>query len=207
MKALLGRKIGMTQIYDPHGAVQAVTVIQAGPCVVTDVKTVPRDGYQAFQLGFETSKKFNQAAVGHLKASGQSVGRYLREFPLLDAADAPDVGQTVTVSIFTPGEFVNVRATSKGKGFSGVVKRHGFAGGPGSHGSDFHRAPGSIGGRWPQRVPKGKRMAGQMGNQQVTVRRLPILAVDHEQNLLAVKGAVPGPRRALVMVEGREENR
>lgn len=200
IEGLLGYKLGMTRIFQDDGTVVPVTVIQAGPCWVVQVKTPERDGYWAVQLGFDTKKRVNKPMRGHLKGLGNL--RHLREFRLLDGADQVAVGQKVDVTIFKPGDLVDVTGTSKGRGFAGVVKRHGFAGGPKTHGqSDRWRAPGSIGATTdPGRVIKGLRMAGHMGHRRVTVQNLEVVRVDPERNLLFVKGAVPGPRRGLLMV-------
>jgi large subunit ribosomal protein L3 len=198
---LLGRKVGMTQVFDENGRVVPVTVIQAGPCWVTQVKDEQSDGYYAVQIGFEESRRVNGPERGHLGKAGTPMLRHLREWRLQDAADV-EVGQRLDVSIFEPGERVSVIGTSKGKGFQGVMKRHGFSGAQKTHGqSDRPRAPGSIGsGTTPGRVLKGLRMAGKMGNARVTVKNLLVVRADPERNLLLVRGAVPGPREALIMV-------
>lgn len=200
-KLLIGTKIGMTQVYDEKGVAHPVTVIQAGPCTVTQLKTQDTDGYTAVQLAFGSRNKIAKPVAGHLKKSGVETAAVLRELRLEDQTDY-QVGQQLDTGIFSVGETVTITATSKGKGYAGVVKRHGFAGGPGSHGSDFHRAPGAIGGRWPQRVTKGRRMAGHMGNAQVTVKGLRIHHIDAAANLIAVTGAIPGPRRGVVEIRG-----
>lgn len=203
---LLGRKIGMTSVFDETGRVVPVTVIQAGPCWVTQVKKQDADGYDAVQLGFEETRKLNSPERGHTSKAGAPMLRHLREWHVSDPS-AFEIGQRLDVGIFQPGERVVVTGTSKGKGFQGVVKRHGFRGGPKTHGqSDRHRAPGSIGsGTTPGRVLKGLRMAGKMGNQRVTVHNLLVVRADPERNLLLVQGAVPGPREALVMIsKGRD---
>jgi large subunit ribosomal protein L3 len=196
---LLGRKLGMTQVFTDIGEALGVTVIEAGPCQVTQVRTEDKDGYEAVQLGFGETKRLTKPERGHIK--GLTPVRYLREFKSTEIEQA-EVGQTVDVSIFEPGSKVDVIAVSKGKGFAGVVKRHHFAGGPKTHGqSDRHRAPGSIGaGTTPGRVYKGTRMAGQMGNERVTVQNLEVVATDTERSLLLVKGSVPGPRKGLVYI-------
>jgi large subunit ribosomal protein L3 len=198
---LLGRKVGMTQIFDEDGQVVPVTVIQAGPCWVTQVKTAESDGYNAIQVGFEESRRVNSPERGHLVKAGTPMLRHLREYHVTDPGEF-SVGQRLDVSLFEAGERVHVVGTSKGKGFQGVVKRHGFRGGPKTHGqSDRHRAPGSIGsGTTPGRVLKGLRMAGRMGNDRVTVRNLLVVRADTERNLLLVRGAVPGPREGLLVV-------
>jgi large subunit ribosomal protein L3 len=198
---LLGTKLGMTQVFGEDGRVIPVTVIQAGPCYVTQIKTVERDGYNAIQLAYGETRKLTRPERGHLRKAGVPPMRYLREFRVNNPTDY-QLGQQLTVSIFRPGEKVDVIGTSKGRGFAGVVKRHGFRGGPRTHGqSDRLRAPGSIGaGTTPGHVLKGTRMAGHMGNQRVTIKNLEIVRVDPERNLLLVKGSVPGHIKGLVMV-------
>jgi len=177
-----------------------VTVIEAGPCFVTQVRTPEKEGYSAVQLGFGESKRLNQPELGHLK--GLPPLRHLREFRLGDATSAPTVGDKIDVSMFEAGERVDVIGISKGKGFAGVVKRHHFAGGPKTHGqSDRHRAPGSIGATTtPGRVLKGMRMAGRMGGKRVTIKDLQVIRAEPERNLLLLEGAVPGPREGLIMI-------
>jgi large subunit ribosomal protein L3 len=191
----------MTQVFEENGRVVPVTVIQAGPCWVTQVKTRETDGYDAVQLGFEESRRLNSPERGHAAKAGTPMLRHLREWRVQDPS-AFHVGQRLDVSIFAPGERIAVSGTSKGKGFQGVVKRHGFGGGPKTHGqSDRPRAPGSIGsGTTPGRVLKGLRMAGKMGNARVTVRNLQVVRTDAGRNLLLVRGAVPGPREGLLLV-------
>jgi large subunit ribosomal protein L3 len=202
MDGLLGRKVGMTQIFAENGRVQAVTVIEAGPCVVTQLKTPEKDGYTAVQLGYGEHRHINKPEAGHLKASGAAHLRHLVELRQDDGAADYTLGQQVTVGLFQPGDEVDVTGTSKGKGFAGVVKRHHFRGGPKTHGqSDRHRAPGSIGpGTTPGRVYKGTRMAGRMGNERCTVQRLLVVGRDDERNLLLVRGSIPGPAGRLVIV-------
>ena len=199
ISGIIGRKIGMTQVFRENGRVEAVTAIEAGPCFVTQVKRVAKGGYDAVQLGFGTAKRLNLPEKGHLKNVG--LLKHLREFEVSDI-DSIEVGQKVDASIFEPGDLVDVTGISKGKGFAGVVKRHHFAGGPKTHGqSDRHRAPGSIGATTsPGRVFKGKRMAGHMGDERVTVRRLKVVEADAERNLLLVHGAVPGAKKGLVII-------
>ena len=200
---ILGRKIGMTQVFTEKGETVPVTVIEAGPCVIAQLRTKDRDGYEAVQIGFGEIKlkRVTKPEQGHLKAAGRLV-RHLRELPTTDLG-SHTVGDVVNVDIFTPGEKVDIAGTSKGRGFAGVVKRHGFRGGPSTHGqSDRHRAPGSIGsGTTPGRVWKGMRMAGRMGNERVTVQNLEIVEVDVERHLLLVKGSVPGAKNGLLMVQ------
>ena len=191
----------MTQVFDDAGRVVPVTVIQAGPCWVTQVKTAEQDGYNAIQVGFEESRRVNSPERGHLAKAGTPMLRHLNEWRVSDPT-AFQVGQRLDVSLFTPGERVHVIGTSKGKGFQGVMKRHGFRGGKATHGqSDRPRAPGSIGsGTTPGRVLKGLRMAGKMGNARVTVRNLVVVRADTDRNLLLLRGAIPGPREALIAV-------
>lgn len=200
-KGILGRKVGMTRLFTESGEVVPVTVIQAGPCYVTQIKTVDKDGYNAVQIGYEQAKRLNGPQGGHLK--GLPPLRHLREIRT-DDLDIYERGQIIDVSIFQVGDRVDIIGTSKGKGFAGAVKRHSFRGGPKTHGqSDRHRAVGSIGaGSTPGRVLKGLRAPGHMGNRRVTVLNLEVVQVDAERNLLAVKGAVPGARRGLVIIRG-----
>lgn len=195
---MIGRKIGMTQLFREDGEV-VVTAIEAGPCFVTQVKTEAKDGYSAVQLGFGETKRLNSPQKGHLKDVGQL--RYLREFDVEDVKSV-QVGQRIDVDMFKTGDLINVIGVSKGKGFAGVVKRHHFAGGPKTHGqSDRHRAPGSIGATTsPGRVLKGTRMAGRMGNRRVTARNLKVIDVDLARHLLLVKGAVPGAKKGLLLI-------
>ncbi len=199
---MIGRKIGMTQLFRDDGEV-VVTAIEAGPCFVIQVKTEANDGYNAVQLGFGETKRPNSPQRGHLKSVGQL--RHLREFRVEDVKSV-QAGQKVDVDMFKSGDSVNVTGTSKGKGFAGVVKRHHFAGGPKTHGqSDRHRAPGSIGATTsPGRVFKGMRMAGHMGNRRVTVRNLKVIDVDLAHHLLLVKGAVPGSKGELLLIKKAE---
>lgn len=198
IQGVIGKKVGMTQLFRDDGEV-VVTAIEAGPCVVTQVKTEAKDGYNAVQLGFGEAKRLNSPQRGHLKGAGQF--KYLREFAV-DDINSVQVGQRVDVDMFKPGDLVDVTGISKGKGFAGVVKRHHFAGGPKTHGqSDRHRAPGSVGATtFPGRVFKGTRMAGRMGNERVTVRNLKVLEVDSARHLLLVKGAVPGSKKGLLLI-------
>lgn len=200
IQGLVGRKLGMTQIFDDTGAVHPVTVVEAGPCVVTQVKTTENDGYEAIQLGFGLDKRLNQPEQGHRKASG-FMSRALREVAADNVGDF-QVGQVLKADVFSDGEAIDVTGTSKGRGFQGGVKRHGFHGGPKTHGqSDRHRAPGSIGSSaTPGRVYKGMRMAGHMGNERVTVQNLKVLRVDTKRNLLLIEGSVPGPNKGLVLI-------
>ena len=199
LQGIIGRKLGMTQVFKENGEVAAVTAIEAGPCTVIQVKAAAKEGYNAVQLGFGEAKRLKSPQRGHLKELGQF--RYLREFRV-DDAEAATVGDRVDVSLFKEGDLVDVTGVSKGKGFAGVVKRHHFAGGPKTHGqSDRHRHPGSIGATTsPGRVWKGLRMAGRMGGERVTVRHLEVFKADPEGNLLLVKGAVPGSRNGLLLI-------
>ena len=199
---IVGRKIGMTQLFQDGGEV-VVTAIEAGPCLVTQVKTMTRDGYNAVQIGFGEAKRLNSAQQGHLKDVGQF--KYLREFRTEDVESA-QVGEKLDVDMFKSGDSVDVTGTSKGKGFAGVVKRHHFAGGPKTHGqSDRHRAPGSIGATThPGRVFKGTRMAGHMGNRRVTVLNLKVIDVDLARHLILVEGAVPGSNKGLLLIKKAE---
>jgi large subunit ribosomal protein L3 len=198
-EGLLGRKLGMTQIFEEGGVVRAVTAIQAGPCTITQVKTADRDGYAAIQIGFGEAKKLNKPEAGHLK--GLTNLRHLREVRL-ESAGQYEQGQQIDASLFEAGELVDVVGTSKGKGFAGGVKRYHFRGGPKTHGqSDRHRAPGSIGATTtPGRVYKGTRMAGHLGDVRVTVQNLKVVEVDTARNLLLIEGAVPGANNGLVFI-------
>src|ERR1041385_9530863 len=200
---LIGKKVGMTQLFGPDGVVHPATVLKAGPCVVSQVKTADKDGYEAVQLGLVEAKphKENKPTEGHFKKAGVPPTRVRREVRVKSGGETPKAGDQVNVSIFADGERVDVIGTSRGKGFQGVVKRHHFKGGRMSHGSMFHRAPGSIGASsFPSRVVRGMRMAGHMGAGQVTVRNLKVLRVDAENNLLLVEGAVPGGPNSVVLI-------
>lgn len=202
IEGLLGRKVGMTQVFNQRGEVIPVTVLELGPCVVTQIRTQDRDGYEAVQIGFGDAKpkSLNKPRQGHLAKAGRLV-RYIREFAT-DSIDDHSVGQVLGVDMFTPGQIIDVTGTSKGRGFQGVVKRHGFRGGPRTHGqSDRLRAPGSIGaGTTPGHVLKGTRMAGRMGNKRVTIQNLEVVEVMPDRNLILVRGSVPGAKNSLVMV-------
>jgi large subunit ribosomal protein L3 len=199
---IIGKKIGMTQVFRPDGQVVPVTLLKAGPCVVTQRKTAASDGYEAVQVGLvDFAKKQNKPMTGHFKKAGADGVKYVREFKLKPGNGDMKLGEKILVDQFKPNDKVDVTGVSKGKGFAGVVRRHGFRGGEGSHGSMFHRAPGSIGASsFPSRVFPGTRMGGQMGDAQVTVRNLEVIDVDTEDNVLMVKGAVPGPNGAYVIV-------
>jgi len=204
MKGILGRKLGMTQVFDPEsGEVTAVTVIEAGPCPVTQVKTVASDGYEAVQLGFGAAKPkaLNGPELGHLNKAGAPPVRHLHEFAPDELGAEVAVGDIVTVEPFEPGQMVRVTGTSKGKGYAGTIKRHHFKRGPASHGSHNIRQPGSIGAAaYPARVFKGMRMSGHMGARQVTQRGLQVVDRDTDRNLLLVRGAVPGGVNGIVIV-------
>ncbi len=201
MKALLGTKIGMTQIIGEDGVATPVTLIQAGPVTVTQVKTVETDGYNAVQVAFGEGKNLSKAVAGHVKASKVSP-KYIREFSVDELGDLK-VGDTIDVSAFALGDHVAATGTSKGKGFAGTVKRHNFNTSKKTHGGNGNvRRVGSIGSMYPQKVFKGKRMAGRMGHDQVTVKNLEVAYVDAANNLLGLKGAVPGPRKGLIIVNG-----
>lgn len=209
MKGILGKKVGMTRIFDDRGVVIPVTIIEAGPCYVTQRKSSERDGYEAIQLGFEETKEksLTRPEMEHLRKNDLPPLRYLREIRMKDAGEYEE-GQKITVDIFRLGERVDVTGMTKGRGFAGVMKRHGFAGGPITHGqSDRQRAPGSIGsGTTPGRVYKGLRMAGRMGNSRVTAQSLRVVMVDPERNLLAIQGGIPGPKNGLVLIrEARKQ--
>jgi len=200
---LIGKKVGMTQLFTADGTVQPATVLKAGPCVVSQVKTVDKDGYEAVQLGLVDAKatKENKPTTGHFKKAGVAPSRVKCEVRVKAGGEAPKLGDQINVGIFADGERVDVIGTSRGKGFQGVVKRHHFAGGRATHGSMFHRAPGSIGASsFPSRVVKGMRMAGHMGADRVTVRNLKVLKVDADNNLLLLEGAVPGGPNAVVVI-------
>jgi large subunit ribosomal protein L3 len=201
--AIIGRKVGMTQVFGTDGVVVPVTVLKAGPCVVVQTKSVDNDGYEAVQIGFVEGKapRANKASVGHFKKANVPPTRVTREVKVAKGASAPAPGAEVQCSIFAAGETVDVIGTSKGKGFQGVIKRHNFRGGAATHGSMFHRAPGSIGASsFPSRVVKGMRAAGRMGGDRVTVRNLKVVQVDSENNLLVLHGAVPGAPGGYVVI-------
>ena len=202
-KAILATKVGMTQIFDENGVLIPVTVLQAGPCVVTQVKTVDNDGYKAIQVGFvdKREKLVNKPVKGHFDKAGVSYKRYVRELKL-ENAEEYSVKDEIKADIFAAGDKIDATAISKGKGFQGAIKRHGQHRGPMAHGSKFHRHQGSNGSATtPGRVFKGKGMPGQMGNKQITIQNLEIVKVDAENNLLLVKGSVPGPKKSLVTVK------
>ena len=202
-KGIIGKKLGMTQIFTEDGTRVPVTVVQAGPCIVTQKKLQDVDGYSAVQVGFESieAARANKPQLGHCTKSGHGVFRHLKEIKLSNSADL-NLGDTLTVDQFLPGDYVDVTGTSIGKGFQGVIKRWNFKGGRASHGSRFHRAPGSIGASaTPSRVFKNKKMPGQMGNEKVTVQGLQIVRVDSGENLLLIKGAIPGHKNNIVIIK------
>jgi len=205
VNGIIGKKLGMTQLFSADGSVTPVTVIKAGPCIVVQKKTVNTDGYDAVQLGLVEDKaprRVNKPTEGHFKRAGVPPTRVLREVRIQASDEATSVGDKVLVDMFTANDVVEVVGKSKGKGFAGVVKRHGFAGGVATHGSMFHRAPGGIGASaYPSRVIKGTKMAGHMGNARNTVKNLRVAAVDAENNLLMIRGPVPGPNGSYVLIK------
>jgi large subunit ribosomal protein L3 len=202
MKGILGKKLGMTQLFTPEGNVVPVTVIQAGPCVVLQKKDVDNDGYESIQIGFDDVKasRIIKPELGHAKKAGATPKRYVKEIRAIQLGDY-EVGQELKADLFTEGEFVDVTGTSKGKGFQGNIKRHNQSTGPMAHGSRYHRGPGSMGSIQANRVPKGKKLPGHMGNETVTLQNLQIIKVDAERNVLLVKGSIPGPKNSYVSVK------
>jgi large subunit ribosomal protein L3 len=206
MIGLLGRKVGMTQFFDERGEAIPVTIIEAGPCTVTELRSTQRDGYTAVQLGFGANKesRFTRPALGQFKKRNLPPLRHLREFRV-ESIEGLAVGQSLDVSIFEKGLHVDIQGVTKGRGFAGVVKRHGFSAGHASHGPTAGKQPGSIGASaYPSHVIKGKRLPGHMGNVNLTIKNLEVVAIDPEQNMLMVRGAVPGPTNGLVVVKKRE---
>ena len=203
MKALITRKVGMTSTIADDGAVQAVTLLSASPCVITQVKTADTDGYTAVQLGFETAKeaKTSKAQVGHFKAAG-IMPKIVREFRVDEITEDLQVGSQLNAEVFSVGDTVHVTGTSKGKGWAGTIRRHNFHRGRKTHGGRSYRRVGSIGSMYPQHILKGKKMAGHLGNEQVTVRNLKIALVDAEKGYIGVVGAVPGPNKGIVIIKG-----
>jgi large subunit ribosomal protein L3 len=202
MMGLIGRKIGMTQLFNEKGDVVPVTVIEAGPCTVTEIRTSERDGYTALQLGFGTNKekRFSKPVLGQFTKRNLPPSRHLREFRIPDVS-AYTLGQTLNAAVFEKGEHIDVEGTTKGRGFAGIIKRHGFKGGHASHGPTMGREPGSIGSSaYPSRVIKGKRLPGRMGGKPLTSKNLLVAGVDAEQNVLLVRGAIPGPTNGLVFI-------
>lgn len=202
MKGILGKKIGMTQLYKEDGTIVPVTVVEAGPCYVVQKKTVESDGYNALQIGFVERREnlLNKPEKGHFEKSGVKPVRFLKEFRL-DNVDDYQVGQEIKVDVFETGDNIDVVGTSKGKGFAGTIKRHNMQRGPMGHGSKSHRRVGSAGAKGPARVFKGSRRPGRMGGERVTIQNLEIVKIDTERNLLVVKGAVPGPKGSLLTVK------
>ena len=203
MKNMLGKKVGMTQIFKEDGTLVPVTVIEAGPLFVVQKKTVGKDGYNAIQVGFGDvkEKRMTKPAKGHFDKANVAYRKFLREFKV-ENPDEFEIGQEIKVDVFSEGDMIDVTGTSKGKGTAGVIKRHGFGRGRETHGSKFHRMPGGMSaGTYPGRVFKGHRMMGRMGNERVTVQNLEVVRVDAENNLILVKGAVPGPRKGLVSIK------
>ncbi len=205
MKALLTRKIGMTSLVSDDGVVTAVTLLSASPSVITQVKTVETDGYTAVQLGSETAKNPSKPAQGHFKKANTATPKIIREMRVSEITEELSVGTEIKADVFSVGDQVNVTGTSKGKGFAGTIKRHNFKRGRKTHGGRSYRRPGSIGSMYPQRIFKGKRMAGRMGHDQVTVQGLKVAYVDTELNVIGVTGAVPGPRHSIVIVKGADK--
>jgi large subunit ribosomal protein L3 len=206
MIGLIGRKVGMTQLFDERGEAIPVTIIEAGPCTVTELRSAQRDGYTAVQLGFGTRKesRFTRPVLGQFKKRNLPPARHVREFRV-DSIDGLEVGQSLDVSMFEKGRRVDVQGVTKGRGFAGVVKRHKFVAGHASHGPTAGKQPGSIGASaYPSRVIKGKRLPGHMGNVNLTIKNLEVVAIDPELNVLMVRGAVPGPANGLVVVKKRE---
>ncbi|MBI5169743.1 MAG: 50S ribosomal protein L3 [Candidatus Eisenbacteria bacterium] len=206
MMGLIGKKVGMTQLFDEKGDIIPVTVIEAGPCTVTEVRSPERDGYSAVQLGFGTNKesRFTRPLLGQYKKRNLPPSRHLKEFRIADSSGF-QVGQTIKAELFAKGEYVDVRGVTKGRGFAGVVKRHGFVAGHASHGPTFGKQPGSIGSSaYPSRVIKGKRLPGRMGGVNLTIKNLEVVGVDSEQNYVLVRGAIPGPPNGLVYIQKRE---
>ncbi len=201
MKALITRKVGMTSAIADDGTVQAVTLLSASPNTITQIKTIDNDGYQAVQLGFEATKKLGKALTGHFKRS-KAQPKMVREFRVEEITEDLKVGETLTSEVFSIGDEVQVTGISKGKGWAGTIKRHNFHRGRKTHGGRSYRRPGSIGSMYPQRIFKGKKMAGQMGAEQVTVRNLKIALIDTELGVIGIKGAVPGPRDSIVTIRG-----
>ena len=211
MKGIIGKKVGMTQVFDERGDVIPVTVIEAGPCYVTQVRSAKRDGYTAIQLGFGETKprRLTRGQLGHLQRNNLPALRYLREFRIREGEPDVEEGQQINADVFEVGDRVDVIGKSKGRGFQGTIKRHGFRRQPKTHGqSDRERAPGSIGaGSTPGRVIKGMRMAGRMGNDRITMQNLEVVVVDADKNLIAVRGSIPGTNGGIVMLKPARERR
>ena len=201
MKALITRKVGMTSIILDDGTLSPVTLLSASPCVVTQVKTTDTDGYTAVQLGFEEAKQVGKAQAGHFKKSGITP-KVVREFRVNEIEEGIEAGAKLAADVFELGDTVDVTGTSKGKGFEGNIKRHNFKRGRKTHGGRSYRRPGSIGSMYPQKIFKGKRMAGQGGHEQVTVKNLKVALIDTENQVIGLVGAVPGPRKGIILVKG-----
>lgn len=206
MKALITRKVGMTSTIAEDGAVQAITLLSASPCVITQVKTTETDGYTAVQIGAEEAREatVNKAQQGHFETAGM-LPKIVREFRVEEITEDLKVGEKISPEVFSVGDVINVTATSKGKGWAGTIKRHNFHRGRKTHGGRSYRRPGSIGSMYPQKIFKGKKMAGQMGAEQVTVKNLKIALVDTELGVIGVTGAVPGPRKGIVVIQGEDK--
>ncbi|HSX46885.1 MAG TPA: 50S ribosomal protein L3 [Patescibacteria group bacterium] len=204
MKALITRKVGMTSTINDDGVMQAITLLSATPNVVTQVKTDEKDGYMAVQVGAGEAKKLAKPQIGHYKAAKLSPA-IAREFRIDELPEDLSVGTQIAADVFSVGDVVHVTGTSKGKGWAGTIKRHNFHRGRKTHGGGSYRRPGSIGSMYPQKIFKGKKMAGQMGDEQVTVRNLKVVIVDPELNVIGVAGAVPGPRKGIVIIKGTEQ--
>lgn len=201
MKALITRKVGMTSTIAEDGTVQAITLLSASPNVITQVKDVEKDGYTAVQVGFENGKNLSKSVAGHVKQANVTP-KIIREFRIDEITEDIKIGEQVSADSFVIGDVVSVTGTSKGKGFAGTIKRHNFHRGRKTHGGRSYRRPGSIGSMYPQKIFKGKKMAGQMGNERVTVKNLKVAFIDTELNVIGVAGAVPGPRKGIVLVKG-----
>lgn len=200
MKAIIGKKIGMTHLFDEAGNFIPVTVVEAGPCTITQIKTVEKEGYSAIQVGFGIGKNLIKPLLGHL-AKSKAASRILKEFSVDESTEAK-LGEKIRVDVFNEGDEVKVTGISKGKGFAGTIKRHNFHRGPKSHGSHNYRAPGSIGSGYPEHVFRGQKLPGRMGHDQVTIKNLKIIKVDVENNILAIRGAIPGPKKSTVFIKG-----
>ncbi len=204
IKFILGKKLGQSQIFSQNGQTIPITIVEAGPCLVTQVKSKEKDGYNAAQIGFGKSKKIKKPQKGHLKKVKNENIKWLKEFriPTKVKDKSLKIGDEIKIDIFKEGDKVSVSGISKGKGFQGVVKRHGFSTGPASHGSDHHREPGSIGSMFPQHVVKGRKLPGRMGGTKVTIKNLEVVKVDGVRNIICIKGAVPGPKNELLLIKG-----
>ncbi len=200
MKALVTRKIGMTSTIADDGSVQAVTLLSASPNIITQVKDVEKDGYMAIQVGFEDGKNHSKQLIGHLKPAGAQP-KIIKEFRVSEITEDLKVGESVSADCFVIGDKIDATGISKGKGFAGTIKRHNFHRGRKTHGGRSYRRPGSIGSMYPQKIFKGKKMAGQMGNERVTVKNLSVVLINKERNIIGVTGAVPGPRKGIVLIK------